>query len=253
MQFPGEKKGLIGPEDLAAFQAWYQKEGGGQTLRGGTDIERYYPVDDASLGVKATQLLKPGEDPAGEMGPEKVAWRHRGRYLTCNLLYRGRVLELASGCGYGHAIIAQSPWVTELISLEPDFHSCLYAKAHFCHPTKGSIICGRLPQDLPEGSFDTIVMIELFEHLVLEDQEALTPLLHKALAPGGKLIVTTPYAEVDGPNPDNPYHLYERTRESFIGHFQKVFGESSVSAFEMGAQKLTEGTIHGLGFLIAEK
>ena len=250
---PPEHTGPVTDSDLSAFEAWVAAHGGGRVLRGGRDLERFYPHDDPALGVAALDVLPPGEDPTGEMGPEKVAWRHRGRYQVCNLIYRGRVLELAAGCGHGHALIAASPWVSEVVSLEADYHSCLYGYKHFRHPQKGTFVCGRVPQNLPAGPFDTIVMIELFEHLTRADQETLTPLLHSLLNPGGQLIVTTPYAAADGPNPHNPYHLYERTETSFVGHFVDVFGQGNVMSFLMGRQRFTEGTVHGLGFVVAEK
>ncbi len=243
--------GSITDEDVRAMEQWCAEHCQGKVLRGGTDIERFYPEDDPALCIATTQLLKESDDPDGPMGPRKVTYRHVGRYEVCNLLYGGRTLELAAGSGYGHAIIARSPWVTELVSLEGDYLSCLYAHKHFRHPQKGTLVCGRVPEQLPGGTFDTIVMIELFEHLTKDDQEQLTPQLHASLNPGGLLIATTPYAKQDGPNPKNPYHLYERTRESFVSHFEEYF--DTVQDFVMGRQTLTEGTVHDLGFLLARK
>jgi SAM-dependent methyltransferase len=59
------------------------------------------------------------------------------------------------------------------------------------------ILRGRFPEDfrLPDGSFDCITMLAVFEHA--EKPEALAAEFHRLLRPGGRTVLTVPHPAVD--------------------------------------------------------
>jgi 2-polyprenyl-3-methyl-5-hydroxy-6-metoxy-1,4-benzoquinol methylase len=56
---------------------------------------------------------------------------------------------------------------------------------------------GHFPEDvgLPDGSFDCITMLAVFEHA--EDPDAVAGACHRLLRPGGRAILTVPHPAVD--------------------------------------------------------
>lgn len=59
------------------------------------------------------------------------------------------------------------------------------------------VLRGRFPEDigLPEGSFDCITMLAVFEHA--ERPDALAAECHRLLGPGGRAVLTVPHPAVD--------------------------------------------------------
>ena len=53
-----------------------------------------------------------------------------------------------------------------------------------------NLCCGRLP--FQAGHFDVVVMLAVLEHVDLRAAEDLTRDIHRILAPGGILVLTTP-------------------------------------------------------------
>jgi len=200
-------------------------------------MERLYLKDDPDFGVVATTNAR-------------AIYRHKQRYETCGLLYRGKVLHLGCGSGYGRDIIARNPMVKEVWSVDRDTNAVEYAKKY--HGTfPGAVLDGDVTSaenmDVVRtmGPWDTIVMIELFEHLTKQDQDTLIDRCLGMLAPGGKLIISTPTG--DGLNPDNPYHLHERTEEAVMD----LANDLGAQVFDMGAQLMTDGHPHTIMFVVA--
>lgn len=50
-------------------------------------------------------------------------------------------------------------------------------------------------EELPEGQFDAICMLELIEHIPLADFDEFMDAVLQALSPGGRLVISTPNAE----------------------------------------------------------
>jgi hypothetical protein len=52
----------------------------------------------------------------------------------------------------------------------------------------------------------------------------------KGLVRGGTLVISSPPPEggVSGPNPKNPFHLWELTREDFLALLEGSFGKGNV-------------------------
>jgi len=199
--------------------------------------ERLYMYDDSEMGIKSSRN-------------KRDIYRHKARYHTCGLLYRGRVLHLGCGSGYGRDIINENPAVTEIVSVDKDEEATAYCGKYY-----GSVPGYVMTADVTsaddmgviatQGPWDTIVMIELFEHLSKEDQDVLVRRCRDMLTPHGKLIVSTPVGE-DGPNPDNPHHLHERSLDTLYTTFPNYD-----DVFTMGSHLMTDGHAHEIAFVVA--
>jgi SAM-dependent methyltransferase len=119
-----------------------------------------------------------------------TAWKHYWASLVRPFIH-GRVLEV--GAGNGGSIRYLLGDVTDWLCLEPD--------PRFAAKLREEIESGAIPrvcrmqaatlQDLPPDQyFDTILYIDVMEHLADDDREA--TLAAKHLAPGGALIILSP-------------------------------------------------------------
>lgn len=107
------------------------------------------------------------------------------RVLDSLLPERGRLLEVGSYCGFFLHRIRADGW--DAVGLEPFRAGADYARKRFGL----RIIDGALPQpDLPDASFDAIVMLHVIEHM--PDPVANLLELRRLLRPGGVLVVETP-------------------------------------------------------------
>lgn len=55
--------------------------------------------------------------------------------------------------------------------------------------------CAASPDELPDGSFDVVLLVEVIEHLLDEQIEPTLAEVHRLLAPGGSVVVTCPNDE----------------------------------------------------------
>jgi len=155
-----------------------------------------------------------------------VAYEHLHRYLwAANLVKDKRVLDLASGEGYGSNILAaQASFVCGVeIDSEAVHHSAEKYRRPNLQFLQGDIT--RVPV-VEDRSFDVIVCFEAIEHI--EEQEHLLQEVVRLLKPDGLFIVSTPNKKVyrSGPEEPNPFHVKELTLEEFGallgGHFSDV-------------------------------
>jgi O-antigen biosynthesis protein len=145
-----------------------------------------------------------------------VAYEHLHRYLwASNFVRDKRVLDLASGEGYGANILAaQASFVCGVDIDDPSVH---HAAEKYRRPNlqflQGDIT--RVPVEAQQ-SFDVIVCFEAIEHI--EEHDRLMQEVVRLLKPEGLFIVSTPNKEVyraAGTEEPNPFHVKELTFEEF--------------------------------------
>lgn len=140
------------------------------------------------------------EQPAGEWAGADPRYRgyrpvaggprfdHRVR-LALDLVPTGatRVLDLGAGDGFVSAELAARAGAGLGVAVDVAAPEPLCARRH---PV--SRVTARLPGPLPfrDGSFDVVVSLETIEHLL--DPDGLLAEAHRVLAPGGRLILSTP-------------------------------------------------------------
>ncbi|MTD58323.1 glycosyltransferase [Amycolatopsis pithecellobii] len=155
----------------------------------------------------------------------QVIYEHYHRYAFA-LRYVGgkRVLDLASGEGYGAALMAQA--ASSVVGLELDPVTVEHANRRYGSESltfhQGSI---EDPEALPdEAPFDVITCFEAIEHV--ERQDLVLGLVGRLLAPNGVFLCSTPDIEVythDHGN-ENPFHVRELDEQGFRALLGERFG-----------------------------
>lgn len=129
------------------------------------------------------------------------------RWIADRLRQSGRrvVVDAGAGEGYGTAMLGPA------IALEYDGMVCRHMRATYPNTAVTQTNLAALP--LRTASVDVIVCLQVIEHLW--DLPAFLRDCHRALGPGGELIVTTPQRLTFSPGlgrgekPVNPFHVEE--------------------------------------------
>jgi ubiquinone/menaquinone biosynthesis C-methylase UbiE len=166
-----------------------------------------------------------------------TAYEHWHRYAYAVQFASGKkVLDLASGEGYGSAALAAT--ARQVIALDIDENAVRHARLKYretnLHFTVGSI----MEMPLSKIGFDVIVCFEAIEHI--SDPEKLLNEVKRLLVPDGLFLVSTPNKpEYKKTEPSNPFHVNELDfgefqtmlskhfkRTQFLG--QRVYSNSSL-------------------------
>lgn len=160
---------------------------------------------------------------------------HIARYHFATHFAHGRVLDFASGSGYGTHLLAKKgkEKVTEVIGVDIDKKAIAYAEHHYYHPLsrfiKADVTAPHLPEKL--GTFDTIVSFETYEHI--KEEEAFLSNLRQLLKPNGTLILSTPFGKGRGKASGTPFHVHQITENEF----KNLFKKDSYSSIDFYLQK----------------
>jgi glycosyltransferase involved in cell wall biosynthesis/GT2 family glycosyltransferase/ubiquinone/menaquinone biosynthesis C-methylase UbiE len=155
----------------------------------------------------------------------QIEFEHYHRYCLARDLCEGRdVLDVASGEGYGSALLADV--ARSVVGVEIDANAVAHAQANYTRDNLRFLQGDALAIPLPDASVDVAVSFETLEH-VAEHRRFLSE-VRRVLRPGGLFIVSTPDRTVysaHGVDP-NPYHVLELTepelRTLIRAHFGKV-------------------------------
>ena len=117
-------------------------------------------------------------------------WHHlKFRRVAEEIAGHRRLLDV--GCGPG-TFIGQMASAHDSVGIDLSRNQIAYAERRYGAPDRRFIRC--TAEQLPEeaGRFDAITAIELIEHLSPEEVKASLEAAVARLAPGGKLVLTTP-------------------------------------------------------------
>ncbi|MGE3509529.1 MAG: glycoside hydrolase family 99-like domain-containing protein [Vicinamibacterales bacterium] len=159
-----------------------------------------------------------------------IRLEHLHRYVLAREYCRGhRVLDIASGEGYGSAMLADVAARVTGVDISPEAVS--HAREAYTQANLEFLVgeCAAIP--LPDASVDVVVSFETLEHHGQHD--LMMREVRRVLAPGGTLVISTPDKREysDKPSYANPYHVRELYREEFErllkGYFAhvKVLGQ----------------------------
>lgn len=147
---------------------------------------------------------------------------HLHRYLLAAPLVAGRdVLDIASGEGYGSALLARS--ARRVFGVDIAAEAVEHAQRQYplenLHFLQGD--CARIP--LPDQSVDAVVSFETLEHH--HQHEAMMLEVRRVLRAGGLLVISSPDRSEysDRPGYQNPFHVRELYREEFEDLLRRHF------------------------------
>lgn len=153
------------------------------------------------------------------------AAEHLPRYRWArSLCHSQRVLDLGCGTGYGSRMVAAV--AASVTGLDRSPEALAWARRGGVPENLEFREAADLGASLEAGSFDRVLAFELLEHLGEANQGDLMTQVRRLLAPGGLFLVSTPDPRATARYGDNPHHLLERDRDSFLGlvesHFEHV-------------------------------
>lgn len=178
---------------------------------------------------------------AGHVSDQKVLDLHLERYRFAAQHLKGkRVLDMACGCGYGSALLAETEPDLQFVGVDVDASAVAYGQQHYQASNLQFLQHDAMTFEDTEG-FDVIVSLETIEHLV--DPKNFVKRFPGLLKPGGRVIASVPTTPtVDG----NPHHLHDFTRNSFK-KMMKEAGFSQDVSFEQIQKWVMAGLFSGNG------
>lgn len=155
--------------------------------------------------------------------------RHKGRYHLLGFFCRPgtRLLDFPCGSGYAAQLLKDQGIVYE--GRDFDEPTVEYARRLYGSPAAEFKFGDLEKPDLGEGGYDLIGCLEGIEHIGQEFQRPAIVSFHRALKPGGVLVVSSPESStgVSEPGRDNKWHKWELNKEDFL-KMLSVFGEGNV-------------------------
>ena len=160
----------------------------------------------------------------------QIYYEHIHRYAIAARFCRGkRVLDIASGEGYGSALLARV--AAHVTGIDIDQTSVQHAEQAYT-ATNLAFICGSC-MDIPlaDHSVDVIASFETIEHI--DNPERMLDELRRVVVPGGTIVISSPNKRVysDLPGYSNPFHIRElyfsELRDMLCSRFEnvKIFGQ----------------------------
>jgi ubiquinone/menaquinone biosynthesis C-methylase UbiE len=164
----------------------------------------YVPLPKTDLEFNVERVTTPTQ---GEIRNE-----HLHRYFFALQFCAGkRVLDIASGEGYGSALLATV--ASEVIGVDVAEEAVRHAAENYSTHNL-SFLHGdarRIPVD--DASIEIVVSFETLEHL--SEHEEFLREIKRVLRPGGLLVLSTPDRDFFASWPPNPFHLKELTEAGF--------------------------------------
>ena len=166
----------------------------------------------------------------------EIKYEHLHRYALCIDFVVGKsVLDIASGEGYGSALLAKV--ADSVIGVDISSESIHYAKDQYRNYENLNFLigsCDSIP--LGEKSVDVVVSFETIEHHDKHEEMMLE--IKRVLKQGGILIISSPnrLTYSDETNYSNPYHIKELYYDELVvllSHhftFVKIYGQRIASA-----------------------
>ena len=152
----------------------------------------------------------------------QVQIEHYHRYLFARSMAGGvDVLDVASGEGYGSALLAQV--ARGVVGIEHSAATVRSAARNFPRANLRYLQGDARVLPLGDACVDLVVSFETIEHF--DRQDAFVREVRRVLRPGGRFVVSTPDRDVYSPAnaPVNPYHVHELTRVEFQALLETSF------------------------------
>lgn len=154
--------------------------------------------------------------------PGQLELEHFHRYVLASKFAVGkRVLDIASGEGYGSALLASV--ADSVIGVDVSEEAVVHARARYVKNNLAFKVGDAAEIPLETASVDMVVSFETIEHHDRHDE--MLAEVKRVLKPGGLFIISSPnklnYTVI--PKYSNPYHVKELFREEFQSLLQRSF------------------------------
>lgn len=188
---------------------------------GFTDVE-CHTEDSVHLVAKARKtVIKDERQVAPSLSGIRVDHLNRYLFAATKAKSAKQALDIACGIGYGSFVLSQELPDLKIHAVDIDAEAIRYANEHYTAPNITFAQKSLSETRLPGSAFDLVVAFEIMEHL--QDPKELFALASKALAPGGKIILSTPNKEIEPFSPKKfPFH---------VRHYSSREIEEMISAF----------------------
>jgi SAM-dependent methyltransferase len=157
----------------------------------------------------------------------QVQIEHYHRYLFARSMVVGLdVLDVASGEGYGSALLAQV--ARRVLGVEHSRPATCGAARNFPHPNLHFLQADARALPLGDASVDAVVSFETIEHF--DRQDDFVREVRRVLRSDGRFIVSTPDRDIYSPagSPANPFHVRELSRSEFGALLHVAFRHVSI-------------------------
>ncbi|NGP18407.1 class I SAM-dependent methyltransferase [Devosia aurantiaca] len=162
---------------------------------------------------------------------------------ACGSRLYGRGLELA--CANGETTKMLANFCLKLLAVDGSKTAAQTARDRTRHLSNVEVLQALLPQDMPRGPFDLIVISELLYYLKRHDLDETLRLCADALAPGGRIVClhhVIPFDDVSVP----PRMAQDRANTYLGRRFRKLIdaphGRFKVSAFQRPRLRVASAT-----------
>ena len=194
-------------------------------------------------------MTDPGE--RHDANRDEVTSRHRARYQAFCPWFRGDVIDLGGGTGYGATIIGANARVRSILTIDKQQVPQTYVPQDVAVASMVGVLPGCLDRIASEGA-DVVCAVEFIEHIGREDQWALLNHAHRMLRPDGYMLISTPAPEETGPNPHNRWHVWEVTRADLVNAVT-LAGFDVEASYEVDMGALTDGKATPVAFVVGRK
>lgn len=147
----------------------------------------------------------------------------RYRFAARRLPPGARVLDCASGSGYGTSRLAKRFGRVEGVDVSPE--GVAFASEHYRAANLRFTVGSALELPFADATFDAYTSFETIEHVPDPDRLLVEAL--RVLKPGGTLLLSTPNrlcsGLASGETPSNPFHLFEWSFRELHQHLAKRF------------------------------
>ena len=195
-----------------------------------------YPSAQAMVGVKTvTQSSSKQTGVFQKMGMEftgeryvpslngRIKYEHLHRYgLSLKFVKDKAVLDIASGEGYGSALLAKV--ASSVVGVDIDSECVEYARQKYGDTSNLNFLvgsCSSVP--LPNRSIDVVTSFETIEHH--DQHEQMMGEIKRVLKPGGLLLISSPnrLTYLAETKDSNPFHVKELYYEELVNLLERYF------------------------------
>ncbi len=162
-----------------------------------------------------------------------IRQEHLHRYAWCQPLVKGRdVLDIASGEGYGSAMLAEG--ARSVIGVDVSHEAVAHAASNYSGIDNLKYVQGSASAiPLADDSVDVVVSFETIEHLL--EQEEMMGEIRRVLRSGGIMVMSSPNKEIysDQAGYHNDFHVKELYFNEFSELVSRYFPAWYMSSHRM--------------------